>query len=325
MIRFANDNDTARIMAFIESDWKHGHILARDKSFFLYEHGWKDGRINFVLSEENGAINGILGFIPYGETNRDVMTVVWKARDDAPPATGLALLQYLKENGDVRIMASPGSAKKLKGMYRYLGYEFGRMTQWYRLHAQSSYTLASVNDNTVPACAEEGNALRMETWEDVERHFDFEAYTKNKKPYKEAWYIKKRYFDHPAYRYEVYGVKEQTNPRYPLLLVFRLEESQGARALRLVDCIGKCGLLAHATSLVDGLLEQHKAEYADCYEAGVEEAVFEDAGWRKVQASGNVIPNYFSPFVRENIDIWYFSTDSEIVLFKGDGDQDRPS
>ena len=41
-----------------------------------------------------------------------------------------------------------------------------------------------------------------------------------------------------------------------------------------------------------------------------------------------VIPNYFEPFIQENISISYF-TDSQnlenLRIFKADGDQDRPS
>jgi hypothetical protein len=40
----------------------------------------------------------------------------------------------------------------------------------------------------------------------------------------------------------------------------------------------------------------------------------------------NIIPNYFEPFVAENIDIYFFSnTNEKVYIFKGDGDQDRPN
>ena len=39
----------------------------------------------------------------------------------------------------------------------------------------------------------------------------------------------------------------------------------------------------------------------------------------------NIIPTYFEPFVQENINIWYQKSDPDIVIFKADGDQDRPN
>ena len=38
------------------------------------------------------------------------------------------------------------------------------------------------------------------------------------------------------------------------------------------------------------------------------------------------IPNYFEPFERINVDIYFAASVSKgLVLFRGDGDQDRPS
>lgn len=39
--------------------------------------------------------------------------------------------------------------------------------------------------------------------------------------------------------------------------------------------------------------------------------------------SGNIIPNYLSPYEKSNVDIHYCSSDPKVILFRGDGDQDR--
>ena len=39
----------------------------------------------------------------------------------------------------------------------------------------------------------------------------------------------------------------------------------------------------------------------------------------------NIIPNYFSPFVAENIDIYVRSPYENTLFMKADGDQDRPN
>ena len=40
-----------------------------------------------------------------------------------------------------------------------------------------------------------------------------------------------------------------------------------------------------------------------------------------------IIPIYFAPFVRDNIEIIYFADniDHDFCIFKADGDQDRPN
>lgn len=327
MIRFATEKDIDSIMEFIDTYWKRGHILGNNKDFFVYEHKLDEG-ITYVISiDEDESINAILGYIPYGKTNRDVMTVMWKANHTANSSLGLELFHFLKTNGDVRIMASPGSNPKLKGLYRYLGYQFGKMTQWYRLRKQGSYRIARVTERSVPDREIEKKCVykQFNDWDDVKEKFDFENYTRTSKPFKEQWYIQKRYFNHPIYQYEVYGVGTDNSGLYPLMMVFRVIKIDGTNIIRLIDCIGDYSIIEITTNLLDNLLENYNAEYVDCYETGLSEAVMTNAGFMKREDTDNIIPNYFSPFVQENIDIWFFSSDVDVVLFKGDGDQDRPN
>ncbi len=315
-------------MNFIDTYWKKGHILGNNRFFFDYEHNLSEG-VTYVISEDDeGVINAILGYIPYGKTNRDVMTVMWKANHTVSASLGLELLQFLKENGDVRIMASPGSNPKLKGLYKYLGYQFGRMTHWYRRGEKDSYQVAVIRDTEVSLTETEGHCRyqRLDDWDSAEQFFDFDSYTRESKPYKEPWYIQKRYFNHPIYQYEVYGVGEDgSDGKYPLMAVFRIINANGTNVIRLIDCMGDFQNIGFISNLLDDLLDQYQAEYVDCYETGLSETVMTNAGFTKREDTDNIIPNYFSPFVQENIDIWYFSSDADVVLFKGDGDQDRPN
>lgn len=324
MIRFAKESDIDHIMSFIDTYWRKGHILGTDRAFFAYEHVLPEG-VTYVLSEnEGGQIDAILGYIPYGKTHRDIMTVMWKANHTAHPSLGLALLQFLKENGDIRIIASPGSNKKLAGVYRYLGFQFEKMTAWYRLRAQENYHLAQVTNRVIPAAQDGADYLLLPDWTDVEKHFDFSRYSPDTKPYKEPCYIEKRYFCHPVYCYEVYGVRG-ADGKAQLLAVFRTVSAQGATAVKLIDCIGDFTLMNALAGLLDHVLDTHQAEYVDCYEAGIPEEAMKASGCLKTEDSGNIIPNYFAPFTQENVGIWYFSSDPDIVLFRGDGDQDRPN
>ena len=72
-------------------------------------------------------------------------------------------------------------------------------------------------------------------------------------------------------------------------------------------------------------LNESGAEYLDCYNYGINKDVFLKIGFREI--TGNtVVPNYFEPFEKKNVDIHYASyTKDPVVIFKGDGDQDRPN
>ena len=325
MIRFATREDIPSIMQFIDAHWKKGHILATNRSFFEYEFVYGD-TVNFVVSEnEQGKLDGIEGFLVYAKKNRFVFPVVWKVIQNANPMLGVEILQYIRENTDACCIASPGINPKTIGIYHFLGIATGLMTQWYRLNKRDKYEIALVENREIPGVTrEKGKLVYLDSFQELSEVFNFqEYYDSHPKPCKEEWYIEKRYFHHPIYQYRVYGIS--TEGKIDALLVFRVQEYQSQRALRLVDVIGEYSRLYDVTWDIDRLMVELDVEYVDLYETGLSKKNLEQAGWLTVKNSGNIIPNYFYPFVQKNIDIYYMSQDSDIVLFKADGDQDRPN
>ncbi len=326
MIRFANREDIPDIMRFIDKHWKKGHILARNKEEFVYEYG-NGSSVNMVISEdENGKINGIEGFIPYGKKNRDIMLALWKVIKTDNPMLGIEILQFIDRHADARSISCPGINAKVIGIYQYMGYTTGQMTQWYRLNAMEDYRIAKVKNPEIPVPwdMKQYDMQQFSSFKELQNVFDFSGYYRqNPRPLKEAWYIEKRYFRHPIYRYMVYGI--MNGRKAETILVFRIQPHEKRQALRCVDIIGNDTLFYQVTDGIDRLVKSLDAEYVDFYETGLSEERMESAGWKKVKDSGNVIPNYFSPFVQENIDINYMAQEKEVVLFKADGDQDRPN
>ena len=143
-------------------------------------------------------------------------------------------------------------------------------------------------------------------------------------PYKSLPYVKKRYYKHPSYRYHIYAL-ENKESIVETLLVLRIQECNGSRALWLIDCIGNVNNLKNSTSLFDELMNTFNCEYVDVYEAGINAEIFIEGGWEKVNDEGNIIPDYFAPFEQKNVNIYFSMSDNTAVLFKGDGDQDRPN
>jgi len=327
MIKFAEYENIPSIMRFIDEHWKKNHILARDRVFFEYQYRMGK-KVNFVISQaDSGEINGILGFIPYGKKEKtDIMLALWKVVHTDNPLLGVDLLQFLADHINARIIACSGINKRVMALYQWLGYHVGELIQWYRLGSRQDYHIAKINNATIPKVSvEQWSWSEFNTFRDFQTKFNIAEYSRETvKPYKEPWYIRHRYFYHPVYRYRLFGL-HQPDGAINTVLVFRVQEYQSAKALRLIDCIGKPDGILHATALIDRLLSDTDSEYADVFEVGIPDELLLQAGWIKVSDSGNIIPDYFAPFVRENVKIYYCSTDSNIVLFKGDGDQDRPS
>ena len=328
MIRFATPADIPNIMKFFDTYWKENHILARDENFFKYFCQSEENKVDFVISEENGELKATLGFIPYSKNApRDVMLIMWKNTNKSDPILGMKLLDFLHKNGGVRISASPGTnPRTTKGVYEYFGYTFDKMIHWYRLNPNCEYKIAVVKDKTISSVKNSKVKWKeFSTFEEMTSAMDMEEYKNSSpKPYKENWYIRKRYFNHPVYKYYAFGIEKDDSKVYATFF-YRVQECNGSRVIKLVDCIGDCRDFSLIGSVLDEILQRHNAEYVDIYEIGVDDEFLIEGGFLKVDDSENIIPNYFVPYEAKNIDIYYCSTEPKIIMFNGDGDQDRPN
>lgn len=332
-IRQALVADLPHLMQYVETEWKSGHILARDADFFLYEYQC-GAALNFIISENGlGAINGMLGFIPSSAAeDGDVWTTMWKvSRDTGNPILGIQLLQYLKTQG-YRTVMSLGINQKTIGIYRYLGYATGVMNHHFLPNMTArSFQLAKIPSEVarlnLPFERSSSIVLRSVSWEDIPA--DFMMFTASHVyPRKDVAYLERRYFKHPIYRYRVYGVYRDSE--LAALLVARVVCVDVASALRVVDVIGDESLLPWVTHALHDILENEGMEYLDLLSFGLDERLLQQACLRKLDLTGDqiVIPNYFQPFTQKNIPIHFFvdhEISPELRIYKADGDQDRPN
>ncbi len=328
-IRFARKADTDNIMKFINEYWRKNHILSRDKELFEWQYGGNDDKLNIVLGfDENESIQGMLGFVAYDDSDsKDIALALWKAN----PSTGflgVKLIKYLIENEPHREIVCPGiNVETTAKIYEHLGMHVGTMTQWYRLSKVSSYHIAKVVDGHIPSYCiidKEIDFIKISDIESLKSIFGGFICSDSNVPYKSIGYVENRYFKHPRYVYHPYVIRNNTE-KTNTLIIFRIQECNNSRALRLIDCIGDVNNLRFITRHLDDLLIENKCEYVDCYETGIDDKLMESGGWIKATNEGNVIPDYFSPFDLRKVDIYYSTSSATAVLLKGDGDQDRPN
>ena len=96
--------------------------------------------------------------------------------------------------------------------------------------------------------------------------------------------------------------------------------------MRIVDIQGDLTKLNSIYESIISILQNHDSEYIDCLNHGLSENLFSKLGF-ELRNSETIIPNYFEPFLQENIDTLfaYKSKTPNYVIFKGDSDQDRPN
>lgn len=301
----------------MNTHWGSIHPLINNEELFNYYY--VDGEwTNFYYLEDEGEMAAVCGYIKCAQgDNSDIWVSVWCAKK-GKNGLGLSLMGQMQQLVGAKVMACNNIRKKTMAFYTFLGYHPDKLNQYYRLNDKDSYKIAVVNDKNIsPSPAPVSKLVEFTDIESVKNFFDnFGA----SKPQKDYWYIDKRYFNYPHYSYKVYGIFEGGS--CVSLVMFRVNESDEGRVLRLVDYIGapqNFGLLA---GHIDRLMRQFDCEYCDAYSFGVEA---EKAGFvLRDENDGNIIPNYLNPLLQENIDYYFFTTDTEnFVMFKADGDQDR--
>lgn len=330
--RLAHIEDVDKIMSFIKSNWREGHILANNKEFFLYEHG-NESNINFIICEEKstGTMVGMHGFIPYSDSCNEnyhvcgVLTMV--SGENLMPMLGVELIKRFIEITNYKTYCGIGTNSKTmvpiaERLFRRVT---GIMQHYYMINDLSEYKVAVI-ENKKYFLPISQNMVVLQKIEDINQcnsTFNFEK-KYYRLPYKSKAYIDKRYFHHPIYRYHKWKVL--CNDEMKGLLIAKVITINERKIMRIIDFIGDISAFKHIGESLKSMLIEEKYEYIDCFSNGLDQRDMEEAGFALIEKGDkNIIPNYFEPFVHENIEIWFESSEKDMVLFKGDADADRPN
>lgn len=332
-IRFAIFADVNAIREFIRAQWRSDHIYYSDEAFFSYEFVYTD-TVNFVIAEnKDKEIEGILGFIQYGENRNgsDVFTVIWKVLPKTgDPQLGIRLLKYLLDKSGVRTVSTVGAHPKTLPIYSFLGYKTGTLRHYYMINPfLSAYTvIKNVPGKNANFPKSSEGIKRIQEIKDPGKIMNlYNAIPRGKTgPRKSAWFFEKRYIKHTYFKYHFFLLTSATGANEALLVLKKINIS-GAVILRVMDMIGDQNALMDMRIPFLKLLKKEKAEYLDFYQYGIPDTVMKSAGFTyKRKKSSIIVPDYFDPFEQKNIDLHFFTTQKRnFRIYKGDGDQDRPN
>jgi hypothetical protein len=329
VIRLAEQADVEPIRRFIDAHWKKGHILARDAEFFAYEHVLGN-RVNFALAidKARGNIAATLGFLKSVERyeGADAFTVIWKVEERSGDTTlGLRLLHYVERELGFASVSSVGINAATVPIYRHLGFEVGALRHHYMLNPSArAFTVAKiVGPPTRGRMSRHGGGLReFTTYDELRSRLVVEDICGV--PRKDGWHVRRRYFEHPVHSYRAFGIEVGEQVR--ALLIVREVSANGGKVLRIVDVIGDDRALAGVGRALLDLVIAGGYEYVDLYEHGLDAGAVAAAGLTlRTPEDPNVIPNYFAPFVQQNVELLFFTSLAGARFLRGDGDQDRPT
>lgn len=318
MIEYMKKLDTEKLFSFLKENWNNNHIYIKDQKYFGYEFS---DNSNFVLAKNDNKIVATLGYFDY-DNKGDIWTVIWK--NSGKMDDGLKCLQFLL-NASYKSVSSCGINKKTIPIYEFLGINTGRLKHFYILNQElEEYNIAKISEKNIKKIETKDveDLIEVESIDELLKLINYQE-LKKYNFYKSPEYFNKRYFKHPYYKYHILLKSKNANS----ILVYRIIKVNGGSCIRIMDFLGDEKEFNELTNYLVAKMLKEKHEYIDIYEVGIEDEILEDSGFiERIEEDSNIIPNYFEPFVQKNIEIYYMSNcNSKFRIFKGDGDQDRPS
>lgn len=342
-IRIAHESDGEALVQFIDQQWKKNHIFVACKALLDWQHFDRMRKTyNFVIGIEmhTKAIHGVLGFIPLSQFDQEIpierlcWMAIWKTHDAARGRKlGRRLLSYLEDTIKPDILSTVAASAMTLPMYQARGYMTGRLDHYFILNPEkSAFRLVTTKDYNQPNATvdiqEDSDKKIVQASESDIRNSTADCFLAQRDlPHKSSNYLINRYFRHPIYRYQVHIIRERANATG--IIVSRVCRHGGSLAIRIVDFIGPSDALRGLRYQWAYLLKSINAEYIDFYNAGINKNDLLASGFtRRGVEDGIVIPNYFEPFLKENVEIDYMikaPAGQTYRIVKGDSDQDRPN
>ncbi len=332
--RKASLNDVDDIMKFIKEEWGKNHILAHERELFVWQYGreeYGDDGLNMILMHtKDGNLVGIMGYISYANDKERlfISPAITKVKNEGLlPLSGMELMKRQKQLvGEVGQFAHGANPKTILPLLeKVFKHEVGLMQHFYMLNpVVKDYRVAKVNSPKYLKYEEKDYCLveitnfpEVHEWKELETDFPHMAYKSGK-------FIEKRYFKHPVYQYKIWFIKNEDREICGLLIGREIEQN-ARKILRIVDFRGDLHTLEKIGKPLNELLLKNGYEYIDLMAWPLPVDAMKRAGFLLLDENGdNIIPNYFEPFICENIRDYCHRT-GDYVIFKADGDQDRPN
>lgn len=323
--RIAGADERPAILRFLDENWGAKHPLVHLEDFFdfYYRPLGADAPIQFAFAEEEGVPVAIAGYILVNRCETpDIWVSIWCAVK-GHNGSGLELMAELPKLTHARVMSCNNIRPSTLAIYSFLGHTAARLPHYYRLADKAEYSVARIAHKELLPVSGSACLRRLATEDELAEsgYIPSEAH----RPYKDLWYLTRRYFHYPRQEYDVWAVEE--NGAVSGLLVTRCVAVNDTHVLRIVDYTGEPEALPRLGAAIDRLMLECGAEYADCYCFGIPANTMAAAGFSERLADDtNIIPNYLNPPLYENTEYYFFTSSTEnFTMFKADGDQDRPN
>ena len=329
MFRLAKLSDCDSIIDFLREHWDSNHVYVRHPSLFRYDFV-RDGRLTFGLFENKGCIEGIFGYFFYNNSqNPDIGGMLWCVSPDsqrATPMLGLRLRDFVLQTVPHRFFGAPGAGIQTKVIYEKIGSKWIKLDHFVgKISGQKWPKIVVLREGCLKPARSECKIQQINSFRDLleipDKVFTYQT------PIKDFSYLAWRYLFHPYHYYNIWRLNFSSDP---VVVVSRIQKFGEHKIMRVIDYLGPVAVAAPSVlTLFSALQKSQKLSYVDFVCSGFSKDKFEELGFITVnfEDQSSVVPNHFEPFVAKSVQI-YANADrgfDNVVMVKGNGDQDRPN
>lgn len=337
-VHFCQEDEVNELVLFIDTCWKKNHIFVSSREILDWQHyDMVNKRYNFVIAKHrrNDEIHSILGFVPTYQFDSliepvEIWLCIWKTREDITvKGLGSALVYYLKTHINIETISQLGISDINISISRRWGFETGIANHFYFPNGKIQERLSTNRNNIkLTASNQAGWSLQPMSFEEFIGLDSGCIALKRVNRYKSKRYYINRFVKHPVYRYVFFSVKYH-NEIYSVIVARECGDGV-SKCLRICDYIGDIHCWENVIFDLQTLMNHEAYEYIDFLVVGLSPQILEQVGFvDRRRNPTTIIPNYFEPFLKENVDLAYaFKTVNpkvKVLLCKADSDQDRPN
>ena len=330
-IKRLKKNDLNLLFKFLKKNFKSSHIFYKSNKLFDWQYLSKNDYNFYTLKIEKN-IKAVQGYIPTSRYDKKLKndTIFLSMWSSSAVSAGTKLFYYFIKKNKYNLLVGLGSSRESFLFQKMVNFNCGHMDHYFLTNSQGHKKLISpANFSNWKSSLIVKNFREIVTKNEIMKidHYIFKA----QYPKKTNQYILNRYFKHPFYKYNIYKI--MSNKKTIAIFVTRICKFNKKTAIRIVDYFGKNQDFHHGKYLFRYLLQKNNSEFLDIYSYGIPKLNLAKSGLDNVEKYKKdkiIIPNYFEPFLKENIKIPYaFKTskkmEKKVRFFKADSDQDRPN
>ena len=327
--------ELSNFQKFLKNNFEKKHIFSNKNKIIYFQHLKKNKkRFNFKVVKFNNKIVAVHGYIPLYKFDNKLskkqifLSFLYSKPMLKFPIFPLTLRKILEKN-NFDFVGSVGINKQLIPFHKSQGFKINKMNHHVFLAEKiKKYKIANVPKKIKNKLIKKNNKFKYyKLSENFLKKNAFRKIFSYQVPIKSNDYLINRYLKHPIYNYLIYGVFNKSKS-LKLIFVLRKINIKNSKIYKMVDLLGNEKDLPKIKYALSNIIDKNKAEYIDLYSFGLSNFALKKASFINVNKIKKlIIPNYFEPFRKENIDIicgYKSRFINKVRIFRGDSDQDQP-